>query len=65
MSIRFWLINKRWFKTYSFLLLLFLVPMLVAGFRLGAGEESGIAKILLYLPDSKDELGGIKSAYNS
>ncbi len=56
LSIRFWLINKRWFKTYSFLLLLFLVPMLVAGFRLGAGEESGIAKILLYLPDSKDEL---------
>lgn len=55
-GIRFWLLNKRLFKTYSFLLLLCLVPMLVAGARLGAGEDSGIAKILLYLPDPGDEL---------
>lgn len=55
-GIRFWLLNKRLFKTYSFLLILCLVPALVAGVRLGAREDSGIAKILLYLPDPEDEL---------
>lgn len=54
-GIRFWLLNKRFFKTYSFLLILCLVPVLVAGVRLGAREDSGIAKILLYLPDPEDE----------
>lgn len=56
LGTRFLLINKRLFKTYSFLLLLCLVPLLVAGVRLGAGEDSGIARILLYLPDPEDEL---------
>lgn len=55
-GIRFWLLNKRLFKTYSFLLILCLVPVLVAGVRLGAREDSGIAKILLYLPNPEDEL---------
>lgn len=55
-GIRFWLLNKRLFKTYSFLVILCLVPALVAGVRLGAREDSGIAKILLYLPNPEDEL---------
>ena len=55
-GIRFWLLNKRLFKTYSFLVLLCLVPALVAGVRLGTREDSGIAKILLYLPNPEDEL---------
>lgn len=55
-GIRFWLLNKRLFKTYSFLVILCLVPLLVAGVRLGSREDSGIAKILLYLPNPGDEL---------
>lgn len=55
-GIRFWLLNKRLFKTYSFLLVLCMVPLLVAGVRLGARESSGVAKILLYLPDPEDGL---------
>ena len=55
-GIRFWLLNKRLFKTYSFLVILCLVPVLVAGVRLGTREDSGIAKILLYLPNPEDEL---------
>ncbi|MCM1056040.1 MAG: hypothetical protein NC517_00310 [Firmicutes bacterium] len=54
--IRFWLWNKRLFKTYSFLVILCLVPLLVAGVRLGSREDSGIAKVLLYLPNPEDEL---------
>lgn len=55
-GVRFWLLNKRLFKTYSFLVILCLVPVLVAGVRLGTRENSGIAKILLYLPNPEDEL---------
>lgn len=55
-GIRFCLLNKRLFKTYSFLVILCLVPVLVAGVRLGTREDSGIAKILLYLPNPEDEL---------
>lgn len=55
-GIRFWLLNKRLFKTYSFLVILCLVPLLAAGVRLGSREDSGIAKILLYLPNPEDEL---------
>lgn len=55
-GVRFWLLNKRFFKTYSFLVILCLVPLLVAGVRLGTRESSGIAKILLYLPNQEDEL---------
>lgn len=55
-GIRFWLINKRLFKTFSFLVILCLVPLLVTGFRLGAGADSGVARILLYLPNQEDEL---------
>lgn len=54
-GIRVWLLNKRLFKTYSFLVILCLVPVLVAGVRLGIREDSGIAKILLYLPNPEDE----------
>lgn len=52
----FWLLNKRLFKTYSFVLILCLVPLLVAGFKLGAEADSGVARILLYLPNQEDEL---------
>lgn len=55
MGIRLWLLNKRLFKSYSFLLLLCMVPLLVGGVRLGARENSGVANILLYLPDPEDE----------
>lgn len=50
------LLNKRLFKKWSFLLILAMVPLLVAGMRLGARQESGIVTIALYLRDPQDEL---------
>ncbi len=53
---RYYLLNKRLFKKYSFLLILCMVPLLVGGIRLLAREESGIARVVLCLPDPDDEL---------
>lgn len=48
--------NKRLFRKWSFLLILCLVPLLTAGMRLAAGQESGVLSIALYLPESGDGL---------
>ena len=52
MLTRYYLWNKRLFKKYSFLLILCMVPLLVGGIRLLAKEESGIARVVLCLPNS-------------
>ena len=56
MLTRYYLWNKRLFKKYSFLLILCMVPLLVGGIRLLAKEESGIARVVLCLPNPEDEL---------
>ncbi|MCH5274341.1 MAG: ABC transporter permease [Lachnospiraceae bacterium] len=50
------LLNKRLFKKWSFLLILCMVPLLVAGLRLAAGQESGIVTIALCMKNPADEL---------
>lgn len=45
-----WLIQKRLFRKYSFLLLLLLPLLFATGLGKLAGEENGIAIIALYLP---------------
>lgn len=50
------LLNKRLFKKWSFLLILCIVPMLVAGMRLASQQESGIVTIALYMRNPADEL---------
>ncbi len=56
MLIRYYLLNKRLFKKFSFVLILCLVPLLVGGIRLLSKEESGIARVVLCLPNPEDEL---------
>lgn len=53
---RYFLLNKRLFKKWSFIVILCLVPLLVAGMRIAAGGESGIVKIALCMQGSDDEL---------
>lgn len=55
---RYYLLNKRLFKKYSFLLILCMVPLLVGGIRMLAKEESGIARVALCLPNPDDALAG-------
>lgn len=55
-AVRFFLLNKRLYKKFSFLLILCLVPALVGGMWLGAREDSGILKIALCLQNPEDEL---------
>lgn len=56
MLTRYYLLNKRLFKKYSFLLILCIVPLLVGGIRLLSQEESGIARVVLCFPNPEDEL---------
>lgn len=56
MLTRYFLLNKRLFKKYSFLLILCIVPLLVGGIRLLSKEESGIARVVLCLPNPEDAL---------
>lgn len=56
MLTRYYLLNKRLFKKYSFLLILCMVPVLVGGIRLLSTEDSGIARVVLCLPNPEDEL---------
>ena len=55
-AIWYILLNKRLFKTKSFLLILCMVPLLVAGMRLASRQESGIVTIALCMSDPADEL---------
>lgn len=50
------LLNKRLFKKWSFLLILCIVPLLVAGMRLAAQQESGIVTIALCMRNPADKL---------
>lgn len=50
------LLNKRLFRKWSFLLILCLVPLLVAGLRLAAQQDSGIVTIALCMRNPQDEL---------
>lgn len=56
MLTRYYLLNKRLFKKYSFLLILCMVPLLVGGVRVLSRQESGIARVVLCLPNPEDEL---------
>lgn len=53
---RYFLLNKRLFKKYSFLLILALVPFLVGGINLLSQEENGIVRIALCLKNPEDKL---------
>lgn len=50
------LLNKRLFKKRSFLLILCMVPLLMAGMRLAARQESGIVTVALCMKNPADEL---------
>lgn len=50
------LLNKRLFKKWSFLLILCMVPLLVVGLRLAAGQESGIVTIGLCMKNPMDKM---------
>lgn len=50
------LLNKRLFKKWSFLLILCMVPLLMAGMRLAAQQESGIVTVALCMKNPADEL---------
>lgn len=50
------LLNKRLFKKRSFLLILCMVPLLMAGMRLAAQQESGIVTVALCMKNPADEL---------
>ena len=54
----YFLLNKRLFKKYSFILIFCLVPLLVGGLRLASQEETGIARIALSQINSEDEWSG-------
>lgn len=56
LAVKFWLLNKRLFKKYSFWMILCLVPALVAGMRLASHEESGVACVAIYREDPRDAL---------
>lgn len=56
LAVKFWLLNKRLLKKYSFWMILCLVPALVAGIRLASREESGVARIAIYRENPRDEL---------
>ena len=53
---RYFLLNKRLFKKYSFLLILCLVPAMVGAMNIMSQEESGIVSIALCLKNPDDEL---------
>lgn len=55
-AIRYVLLNKRLFKKYSFLLILCMVPLLLAGMRIAARQESGIVTVALWGSNPADEL---------
>lgn len=56
MLTRYYLLNKRLFRKYSFLLILCIVPLLVGGIRLLSEEESGIARVVLCVTNPEDAL---------
>ena len=59
MLIRFYLLQKRLLKKYSFLIMLCLAPLLAAGVNGFAKEESGIATIALCVPENDPAAGEV------
>lgn len=59
MLIRFYLLQKRLLKKYSFLIMLCLAPLLAAGVNGFAKEESGIATIALCVPEEDTTAGEV------
>ncbi len=55
-SMWFLLLSKRLYKKPSFLVILLLVPVLVFGYSLAAGEESGMQTVVLACENPKDPL---------
>ena len=49
------LLSKRFFKKFSFIILLCTVPLLVLGLKNVSTEDTGMLKILLYAEDPEDE----------
>ena len=49
------LLSKRFFKKFSFIILLCTVPLLVLGLKNVSAEDTGMLKILLYAEDPEDE----------
>ena len=59
MLIRFYLLQKRLFKKYSFLVMLCLAPLLAAGVNGFTKEQSGIATIALCVPEEDPVAGEV------
>lgn len=59
MLIRFYLLQKRLLKKYSFLVMLCLAPLLAAGVSGFAKEQSGIATIALCVPEEDPVAGAV------
>ena len=59
MFVRFYLLQKRLFKKYSFLVILCLAPLLAAGVSGLAKEQSGIAAIALCVPEEDPVAGEV------
>ena len=59
MLIRFYLLQKRLFKKYSFLVMLCLAPLLAAGVSGFAKEQSGIVTIALCVPEEDPVAGEV------
>ena len=59
MLIRFFLLQKRLFKKYSFLVMLCLAPLLAVGVNGFAKEQSGIATIALCVPEEDPVAGEV------
>lgn len=56
LAVKFWLLNKRLLKKWSFWIILCLVPALAVGMRLASHEESGVACVAIYQEDPQDSL---------
>ena len=59
MLVRFFLLQKRLLKKYSFLVMLCLAPLFAAGINGLAKEQSGIATIALCVPEEDPVAGEV------
>lgn len=56
MLLWYYMLSKRLFKKYTFLLLLCMIPLIMAAMNLVAGQESGMLTIALYQENPEDAL---------
>ena len=52
----YYLLNKRLFKKYSFILILCLVPFLVGAMRMAIQDDSGVMRLALCLTNEEDQI---------